>query len=99
MRIVSAAIAGTVLAAATLATGQHAPANNLQQLDFVIEHAKPFVFIEFVKVAPRQRVRKDEPALGVWLRLVNNCRVPIQVTTFQAMDRSENVMHDVIYDE
>jgi hypothetical protein len=99
MRILFSAIAATVVAVATLAIGQQAPAPRPQQVDFVIERAKPFVLIEFVKIGQRQSVRKDEPALGVWLRLVNNCRVPIQLTTFQGMDRSENVMHAVVYDE
>jgi hypothetical protein len=51
------------------------------QENFVLDSSKPFVYLKFERIGPRKPVLKAEAPLGLWLRLVNNCRVPIQVGT------------------
>ena len=47
--------------------------------EFIIEQAKPWVYIAFDHVAED----RGGDSGTLWLRLVNNCRIPIQVQTFQ----------------
>jgi hypothetical protein len=49
----------------------------------VLDAAKPIVYVELDHVGPRPPVEADEPDRGLWLRLVNNSIVPIEV---QPMD-------------
>jgi hypothetical protein len=46
-----------------------------------LDATKPIVYIQFDHAGPRQPVEQDEPATGLWLRLVNNTIVPIEVKT------------------
>ena len=50
--------------------------------DFVLNPAKPYVYIQFDHIGSRKPLRKGENDTGLWLRIVNNCRVPITVPTF-----------------
>lgn len=45
----------------------------------VLDEAKPIVYIELDHIGPRPPVEGDEPGRGIWLRLVNNSVVPIEV--------------------
>ena len=45
----------------------------------VLDEAKPIVYIELDHIGPRPPVEGDEPDRGLWLRLVNNSVVPIEV--------------------
>jgi hypothetical protein len=58
-----------------------APATLPQQLPerFVIDQSKPFAYIKFDHVADRKQPSPEESPKGLWLRLVNNSRVPIAV--------------------
>lgn len=49
---------------------------------FVIDTSKPYVYLEFDHVARRKPLSQTENSEGLWLRIVNNCRVPIIVATF-----------------
>ena len=49
---------------------------------FVIDDTKPYVYIDFERIGNRAPLSDDEPSEGLWLRLVNNCNVPIRVRTF-----------------
>jgi hypothetical protein len=49
---------------------------------FVIDPTLPFVFIKFDHAGPRQAAIEGEGSDGIWFRIVNNCRVPITVETF-----------------
>ncbi len=49
---------------------------------FLVDHSKPYVYLEVVRVGPRIPRSDDEPKMGIWLRLHNNCIVPIMVRTF-----------------
>lgn len=46
---------------------------------FLIDPSKPYVYLEVDHVGTRRPLRKDEPSTGIWLRLKNNCRLPIVV--------------------
>lgn len=50
--------------------------------DFVLNPSKPYVYVQFDHVGPRKPLYKGEGEVGLWLRIVNNCRVPIKVPTF-----------------
>jgi hypothetical protein len=45
----------------------------------VLNETKPIVYIELDHIGPRPPVEDDEPDRGLWLRLVNNSVVPIEV--------------------
>lgn len=49
---------------------------------FVINKSKAYVYLKFDHVAHRKVLSPRESPEGLWLRLVNNCRVPIIVATF-----------------
>lgn len=66
-----------VLVLALTARGQKQPDS------FVLDQSKEFVYIAFDHVGPRKPAfYKDEIPKGLWLRIVNNCRVLIEVPTF-----------------
>jgi hypothetical protein len=56
-------------------------ARNGQQdyADFLIDKTKPYVYLEVDHVGPRKPLRNDEPSIGIWLHLKNNCKLPIVV--------------------
>jgi len=49
---------------------------------FVIDPSEPYVYLKFDHVGKRQPLSRHEPDRGLWIRLVNNCRLPITVATF-----------------
>jgi hypothetical protein len=57
----------------------NALAQNLEPSNFVIDKSKPFVYIEFDHIGPRKPVQKNEITTGLWLKKVNNCRIPIVI--------------------
>ncbi|SRR6266436_849858 len=65
---------------------------------FLIDSSKHYVYLKFDHVGDREPLSADEPSKGLWLRLVNNCRIPITVAIFN----TENASPDAgigIYDE
>jgi hypothetical protein len=48
---------------------------------FVVDASKPYVYLAFDHVGRREAAREGESPQGLWLRLINNCRVPIEVVT------------------
>lgn len=48
---------------------------------FVLNPSKPYVYIQFDHVGPRTPIQEGEGNVGLWLRIVNNCRQPILVPT------------------
>ena len=67
---------------------------------FVIDPNRPFVYLRFDHMGPGIRRSEGEPSSRIWLRLVNNCRVPIIVSTFGVPDGSPKgeigVMDEVV---
>jgi len=61
-----------------LATGTNALAQgNIQPSDFVIDHSQPYVYLKFDHIGPRRSYAEGEGNTGIWIRFVNNCRIPI----------------------
>lgn len=57
--------------------------------DFVLDPSKPYVYIKFDHFAFREPLREGEVPRGLWLRLVNNCRVPIEVLGYGFTDSND----------
>jgi hypothetical protein len=49
---------------------------------FVLDGTKPYVYLQFDHVGPRKPLHEGEPSTGLWLRIVNNCKVPISVRSY-----------------
>jgi hypothetical protein len=49
---------------------------------FVLDGTKPYVYLQFDHVGPRKPLHEGEPSMGIWLRIVNNCKVPISVRSY-----------------
>jgi len=49
---------------------------------FLIDSTKDYAYLKFDHLGNRQRIAGDEVSEGLWIRLVNNCRVPLLVATF-----------------
>ena len=49
---------------------------------FLIDPSKHYVYLKFDHVGDRHPLSRDEASKGLWLRLVNNCRIPIVVAIF-----------------
>jgi hypothetical protein len=67
---------------------------------FVLNSAKPYVYLQFDHVGPRKPLRDGESNIGLWLRIVNNCRAPISVPTFglTSGDAGVGVFDEVVPD-
>jgi hypothetical protein len=66
---------------------------------FVLDSSKPFVYVEFLRVGKREPLREGEISEGVWLRIVNNCHVPIQFMASGGNGNEAIPNEEVIYDE
>jgi len=49
--------------------------------NFVIDSSKPYEYLKFDHIGPRKPHRCGEGSSGLWLRIVNNCRIPIVFRT------------------
>jgi hypothetical protein len=49
---------------------------------FALDKSKAYVYLEFDHVGVRKPLQKGEPRRGLWLRIVNNCQLPIRIGTF-----------------
>jgi hypothetical protein len=58
------------------------------------------VYLQFDHVGPRKPLRNGESNLGLWLRIVNNCREPITVPTFglTSGDPGVGVLDEIVPD-
>jgi hypothetical protein len=50
------------------------------QTDFVIDPNRGYVYLKFDHIGPGIPRREDEPKNRIWLRIANNCRVPINIS-------------------
>jgi hypothetical protein len=68
--------------------------------DFLIDPSKPYVYLETDHIGPRKPGNEHEPNTGIYLRLKNNCRLPIIVSTFGGpiggTDGEVGVMDEVV---
>jgi hypothetical protein len=60
-----------------LLLGANALAQNNSVQGFVLDQSKPYVYLKFDHIGPRKPLRTGEGNTGLWLRVVNNCRIPI----------------------
>lgn len=60
--------------------GQSSPSSSSQA--FLLDATKPYVYLTVEAEGPRQPRGDDEPKVGIWLYLHNNCRLPIVIRTF-----------------
>jgi hypothetical protein len=82
----------SILAMATCHIAQPQAAPKL-----ALDATKPFVYIEFDHTGPREPLRPDEVARGLWLRLVNNSALPIIVRGHSSIaDPDMTILEDVI---
>lgn len=66
--------------------------------DFLIDPSKHYVYLKFDHVGNRAPLAPNEPSKGLWLRFVNNCRIPITVAIFNTENAGPD--HGIgIYDE
>lgn len=68
-----------VLALAVQVTAAQGVSNS-----FVIDASNPYVYLKFDHVGRRVPLSLSEPHEGLWLRLVNNCRVPVVVSLYNS---------------
>ena len=68
-----------IFALLLMATGMYAQSADTS---FVLDGSKPYAYLEFDHLGPRKRLQQGEDSQGLWLRVVNNCKVPIGVRTY-----------------
>ena len=73
-------------------------AQNGSVQDFVIDQSKPYVYLKFDHIGPRKPVQEGEGNTGIWLRVVNNFRIPIVFVSFNMPTGNPGVglMDDVV---
>jgi hypothetical protein len=87
-------IRSTILILLTLVLAEGAVLH--KPIDFVIDQSKPYVYVKFDHAGRRSPLSQQEPSTGLWLRLVNNSRVPITLAIFDAGKDNRGVG---VYDE
>jgi hypothetical protein len=65
---------------------------------FLLDSSKPYAYIVYDHIGPRKPQRQGEDTTGLWLRIVNNCRIPIALRNFgvNTGDPGMGVLYDVI---
>src|SRR6266852_5851871 len=63
---------------------------------FLIDPSKHYVYLKFDHVGEREPLSADETSRGLWLRFVNNCRIPVIVAIFDTGTANPGVG---VYDE
>lgn len=67
-------------------------------LPFILDSSKPYVYLAFDHAGDRTPVYPSEDKKGIWLRFVNNCRIPVAIKTFDpgTEDPGVGVQHEVV---
>jgi hypothetical protein len=68
--------------------------------DFVIDSSRPYAYLAFDHIGVRKPTQASDSTAGLWLRVVNNSRVPLLVATFGLTtgDPGAGVYYEVIPD-
>jgi hypothetical protein len=76
-------------------------AQNSSVQDFVIDQSRPYVYLKFDHIGPRKPIQNGKVNTGLWLRVVNNCRIPIVFQSFNMPTGIPGVgiMDEVVEDE
>jgi hypothetical protein len=67
-----------------------ASAQNKSGQDFVLDQSKPYVYLKFDHIGPRKPLQ-GEGNTGLWLRVVNNCSIPIVFESYNVDDDEPGV--------
>jgi hypothetical protein len=86
-----ACISQTALVASSGETGKYAQIEN-----FLIDESKPYVYLAVDHIGARKPLLQGESNVGLWLRLKNNCRVPIVILTFKGPPTGTNAEAGVV---
>lgn len=54
---------------------------------FLLDSSKPYVYLTYDHIGPRTLHAEGQETVGLWLRIVNNCRIPIAIGTFRETSR------------
>jgi|WetSurMetagenome_2_1015567.scaffolds.fasta_scaffold57805_1 hypothetical protein len=67
-------------------------------LPFLLNSSKPYVYLEFDHAGDRMPIYPNESKKGIWLKFVNNCRIPVTIKTFDpgSGDPGIGVQHEVV---
>jgi hypothetical protein len=76
---IAIAVLGFCVLLNALNAGQVTKESDQDYSKFLIDATKPYVYLEVDHVGPRTPLRNDEPKIGLWLHLKNNCKLPIVV--------------------
>src|SRR5579862_4884628 len=71
-----------ILAVLFLLLGTNPSARGQSVQNFVLDQSKAYVYLKFDHIGPRKPLRSGEGNTGLWLRVVNNCRIPIVFQSF-----------------
>ncbi len=69
---------------------------------FKIDQHRPYVYLEFDHIGEGVKFSEDEPSTRIWLRIINNCNMPIAVRTSGVPDGAVmgevGILHDIVKD-
>jgi hypothetical protein len=95
----SSGIAGLLVCCACLCLCQETPRSTSAD-SFRIDNRRPYIYLQFEHEATGVERTENEPKMRFWFRLVNNCRVPIKISTFGVPKGSPanevGVMYEVV---
>jgi hypothetical protein len=63
---------------------------------FVRDSAKPYVYLQLDRIGPREPRSKDEPIVGIYLRLINNTKLTVFVSTIGSAASPEGDVADKV---
>lgn len=88
----------TLLLCGALSAGAPVVQTQKKASAFVIDKSEPYVYLKFDHTGQRRPLSRREPDKGLWIRLVNNCRIPIIVATFDpgTSDPGSGVYDEVV---
>jgi hypothetical protein len=82
------ALFSLILIALSVAEAQAQPENSNIAEQFIFNKERAFTYLQFDHIGKGPRRNENEPAYRIWLRFVNNCRVPIVIRTSGVPDGS-----------
>jgi hypothetical protein len=82
------ALVSCILIAFSVAEAQAQPGESNIAEQFIFNKERAFTYLQFDHVGKGPRRNEKEPAYRIWLRLVNNCHVPIVIRTSGVPDGS-----------
>lgn len=89
MKILTASLALSIcFIFAGFNNGQAIKGDGQDYPQFLIDVSKPYAYLEVDHVGPRKPVRDNEPDVGIWLRMKNNCRLPIAVVAVETQAKN-----------